>query len=68
MKPEFRILQNNNFKFEVYYVERKRSFFKKEVLKPYITYAGLDMVYPFSSIEIAIDSLKDEIIKNLELI
>ena len=66
MKPEFRIKKNTEGKFEVYFVETKGSsfFFKdKEFLKPFITYAGLEEVYPFSSLETALNELKLEIIK-----
>jgi ABC-type transporter MlaC component len=71
MKPEFRIKQNEKGKFEVYYVEVKGSSYftkNKEVLKPFITYAGLEIVYPFSKIETAIEEMKAEIIKQTELL
>jgi len=69
MKPEFRIKQNNKGKFEVYYVEIVGTsyFFKgKEVLKPFITYSGSDRIFEFSSLEIAIKELKQEVIKQTE--
>jgi len=68
MKPEFRIKENKNGKFEVYYIERHETFFKKEILKPYITWAGLDEIFQFSSIEVAIKELELEIIKNTDRI
>jgi len=68
MKPQFIIKENKNGKFEVYYIERYATFFRKEVLKPYVTWNGLDEVYPFSSIDVAIRELKTEIIKNTERI
>ena len=68
MSPEFRILHNINFRYEVYYVHKKATFFKKEVLKPYLTYSGLDEVFPFMDLEIAIEELKKEVIKNTMLI
>lgn len=68
MKPQFRIKENENGKFEVHYIERQSTFFRKEVLKPYITWAGLDEVYPFSTIDIAIRQLELETIKNTEKI
>lgn len=71
MKPEFRIKENTEGKFEVYYIETKGSsfFFKdKEVLKPFITYAGLDKVYAFSSLKTALEQLKLEIIKQTEIL
>ena len=68
MSPEFRILQNINFRYEVYYVYKKATFFKKEILKPYLTYSGLDKVYPFMNLEIAVEELKKEVIKNTKLI
>ena len=55
-------------KFEVYYVEQKGKIFKKEVLKPFITWRGTDEVYAFSSIDIAIRELKQEVIKQTERI
>jgi hypothetical protein len=70
MLPQFKIVENKEGKFEVYYVEkitRSWDFKVKVVLKPYITYAGLDYVYPFSSLENAINELKIEIIKNTRL-
>lgn len=65
MKPQFRILQNKNGNFEVYYIE-KINFFGKEILKPFITRAGLDDVFPFSNLDLAIDELKKEAIKQTE--
>jgi len=69
MKPEFRIKENENGKFEVYYVESVGSsfFFKgKEVLKPYITYSGSDRIFEFSSMEVALGELKHEVFMNTE--
>ena len=63
MKPEFRIIKNDENKFEVYYVKKKRTIFKNEVLKPFIKYLGTDEVYPFSNIENALIELKQEVIK-----
>ena len=71
MTPQFRILKNKDGKFEVYYVEKVKTFFGiklKEVLKPYITWSGLEKVYPFNSIDVAILELKQEVIKNTERI
>lgn len=67
MKSEFRIKENEEGFFEVYYVESKgNSFFTegKELLKPYITWSGYDNAYPFSTLENAIEELKQEVIKN----
>lgn len=64
MKPEFKIKKNKQGKYEVYYIYKHRTFFNKEVLKPYITWSGLDKVYPFSTLETAIKELKIEITKN----
>ena len=36
MKPQFKIKENKEGKFEVYYVEQKGKIFKKEVLKPFV--------------------------------
>lgn len=66
MKPQFKIKENENGKFEVYYIERQKTFFRKKVLKPYVTWAGLDDVYHFSTIEFAIQELKKEVILNTE--
>jgi len=68
MKPQFKILKNKNGKFEVYYIQRHKSLFKKEILKPYVTWSGLDKVYAFSNLDVAIDELQKEIILNTELI
>jgi len=57
MKPEFKIVENQQGKFEVYYVQNKR-------LIPFITWSGLDKVYAFSSFEIAKEELRLEILKN----
>ena len=61
MKPQFKIKENKEGKFEVYYVEKKGKIFKKEVLKPFITWRGTDEVYAFSSIDIAVKELKQEV-------
>lgn len=67
MKPEFRIKENENGKFEVYYVESITYFFiSKEILHPYITWSGLDKVFEFDTIESAIRELQLEVIKNTE--
>lgn len=66
MKPQFKIKKNKEGKFEVYYVEQKGKIFKKEVLKPFITWRGTDEVYAFSSIDIAVKELKQEVIKQTE--
>ena len=71
MKPEFRIIENKNKKYEVYYVENKGSsyFFKdKEVLKPYITYSGSNRIFEFSSRLVALEELKNEISKNTDFL
>ena len=69
MKPKFKILENKDGKFEVYYVEYiTEMFHTRQKLIPYITWAGLNKVYEFSSLEIAIEELKKEIIFNTELI
>lgn len=68
MKPRFKIKQNEKGKFEVYYIERHETFFKKEILKPYVTWSGLDEVFEFSTIDVAIQELKKEIILNTDLI
>lgn len=70
MKPEFRIKEAKSG-FQVFYVEKKGSsfFFEgKEVLKPYITWAGLDEVYTFKDINTAIKQLELEVIKNTKRI
>jgi hypothetical protein len=71
MKPQFRIKQTENCKFKIYYVESiGTSFFfsGKEVLKPYVTWSGLDQGYEFKTIEGAIEHLKAECIINTEII
>ena len=69
MKPEFKIKENKYGKFEVYYVEHKIGLFShKEILHPFITWSGLDEVYAFNSIEIAIEELKKEVINQTERI
>lgn len=65
MKPEFRIKENEKGKFEVYYIE-SLGFRCKEILKPYVTWSGLDKVYEFDTIESAIRELQLEVIKNTE--
>jgi len=57
MKPEFKILENQQGKFEVYYVQNK-------ILIPFITWTGLYKVYAFSSLEVAKEELRLEILKN----
>jgi hypothetical protein len=69
MKPEFRIIKNHFGRFEVYYVESRKTYFlfkTKEVLKPYITYSGSDRIFPFKTIESAISELKTEVILQAE--
>lgn len=66
MKPRFVILENKHNKFEVYYIERKGLIFKKDVLIPFVTYAGSNEVYPFINIQIALEELKQEVIKQTE--
>lgn len=68
MKPRFKIKQNEKGKFEVYYIKRHATFFKKEILKPYVTWSGLDEVFEFSTLDVAIQELKKEIILNTDLI
>jgi hypothetical protein len=71
VKPEFRIKQNNKGKFEVYFVEvvgTSYFFENKVVLKPFITYSGSDRIFEFSSLEIAIKELKQEVIKQTEIL
>ena len=55
--PKFKIVKNQQNKFEVYYVENNR-------LIPYITWTGLDKVYAFTSLEIAKEELRLENLKN----
>ena len=59
MNPKFKIVKNQQSKFEVYYVENNR-------LIPYITWTGLNKVFAFSSLEIAEEELRLEILKNTE--
>lgn len=69
MKPEFRIKKNHFGRFEVYYVESRKTYFlfkTKEVLKPYVTYSGSDRIFPFKTIESAIAQLKAEVILQTE--
>jgi len=68
MKPQFIIKENEKGKFEVYYVERYATFFKKEILKPYVTWSGLDEVFEFSTIDVAISELKKQIMINTDRI
>lgn len=68
MRPQFKIKENKKGEFEVYYIERHETFFKKEILKPYITWSGLDEVFPFDNIDIAIKELGYEVIKSTERI
>lgn len=63
MKPQFRIKQVQGG-FQVFYVKKYRFLSGEEVLKPYITYAGLDEVYTFRDIDEAINQLELETIKN----
>lgn len=65
MKPQFRILENKDGKYEIYYVD-SISLRGKEKLKPFITWSGLDKVYSFRTIESAVDNLKLESIRQLE--
>ena len=67
MIPEFRIKQVKGG-FQVFYVEKYRFFTGKAVLKPYITWAGLDEVYTFKDIDTAIKELELGVIKNTERI
>jgi len=67
MEPQFRIKKNENGKFECYYVVKK-TFFGKEILKPYITYFGSDTVYPFSSIKSLTKELEIEVIKKTKIL
>jgi hypothetical protein len=67
MIPEFRIKQVKGG-FQVFYVEKYRFFTGKAVLKPYITWAGLEKVYTFKDIDTAIKQLELEVIKNTERI
>lgn len=65
MKPKFRILENKKGKYEVYYVSRK-TFWGKEILKPFVTYSGIDKAYGFTSLEMAIKELKIECVKQCD--
>lgn len=67
MTPKFRIKQVKGG-FQVFYVEKERFISGEEVLKPYITWAGLDDVYTFKDINTAIKQLKLEVIKNTKRI
>jgi len=65
MKPEFKIIENKKGKFEVYYVEYiNLMFHTRQKLIPYITWSGLDKVYAFSTLKIAQEELRLEILKN----
>lgn len=67
MKPEFRIKENKEGKFEVYYVEYKFGLFShKEILHPFITWSGTNKVYAFTDIQNAIKELKQEVINQTE--
>jgi len=68
MMPKFKILENKDGKFEVYYIERHKSFFKKEILNPYVTWRGSDRVFEFSNLDVAIDEMQKQILLNTELI
>jgi hypothetical protein len=67
MVPEFRIKQVKGG-FQVFYVEKYSFFTRKAVLKPYITWAGLDKVYTFKDIDTAIKHLEREVIINTDKI
>lgn len=67
MKPYF-IIKSVKGGFQVFYVKRFRFFTGEAVLKPYITWAGLDEVYTFKDIDTAIKQLELETIKNTERI
>ena len=67
MKPEFRIKEVKNG-FQVFYVKRYRFLSGEEILKTYITWAGLDKVYTFKDIDTAIKQLELETIKNTKRI
>jgi hypothetical protein len=68
MKPYFIIKSAKGGGFQVFYVKKFKFFTGEAVLKPYITYAGLDEVYTFKDIDTAIKQLELEIIKNTERI
>jgi hypothetical protein len=67
MKPKF-IIKSTEKGFQVFYIERYRFLTGFPVLKPYITYAGLDKVYTFKDIDTAIKELELEVIKNTKRI
>ena len=69
MEPRFRIIKNKEGKFEVYYVElcSYYYFFTKEVLRPFITYAGTNIIFAFSKLETAVRELEVEVIKNTKI-
>ena len=69
MKPKFVIKENQDGKFEVYYVEIIKKTLRKQevVLKPYVTYLGTEKVFPFSSMKSAIEELKNQVIQDTEL-
>jgi hypothetical protein len=67
MKPKF-IIKSTEKGFQVFYIERYRFLFGLPVLKPYITYAGLEKVYTFKDIDTAIKELELEVIKNTKRI
>lgn len=60
MYPKFKIIKNQQEKFEVYYVDTNKR------LIPYITWTGLNKVYAFSTLEIAREELRLEILKNTD--
>lgn len=67
MKPEFKIKQVSDG-FQVFYVQKYDFFSMEPVLKPYITWSGLDDVYTFKDIDTAIKELELEVLRNTKRI
>jgi len=61
-KPEFVIKENNENRFEVYYVDR--NFHGKEILLPYITKSGGKEIVSFKTSEEAYTGITFEVFKN----
>ena len=63
--PKFKFIQNSQGKWGVFYVSRKKTFFRKEKLTPFITYSGSDRVFEFSSYQAAKREFDIEIHKHI---
>ena len=63
MKPQYRVIKINN-KFFVEYLEKKATLLRKEVWRPCITWSGMDVIHPFTTIDAALRELELEVRRN----